>query len=177
MALSRNSLLTNPQKATLAQIARKAYNRQDDLGLIDDAVSFADWRHSETFAACGISSFRKARQSDFTTIRGHFENLSGDSVRAFDSFMKEGRDIVDSTQTFWHLQETAQKIGEFLIKQGKATDAGAGRAYILVAARRILKRPSLTWDAIADLHPDTIAKLVFNARRNLKSLRDRAKRN
>ena len=80
---SELSPLTREQKRRLVMLARTAYDR---VGC-REGQTFADWRHEQQQAACGLSSLRAATQRDFRTLRGHFRAIAGDKVGAFRDFL------------------------------------------------------------------------------------------
>jgi hypothetical protein len=77
--------LSKLQKATLSQWAKKGYTRAKDLDLTDESES--DWRGREAIAACG-RRVSEATNGDYLLLLAHFQNLSGDSGRAFSSVMR-----------------------------------------------------------------------------------------
>lgn len=153
----------------LCIIAADAYKFLKNLDLVDD-LPLAAWRHREQKAAYGCESLTKARQNDYATIKGHFQQLAQQDDKAYLTYLKDDDKIQKQTQTFWHLEQQAELIGSLLVRAGKAQDKTTGQAYILAAAKRILGQPSLTWLKIKDLDPNQIGNLVINAKRNLKSL-------
>lgn len=77
--------LSNDQKTKLAILARRAYDKHKDAGLIDDDVTFDDWRGAECSAATKgrVTGFRSATNRDYRLIRGHFAMLAGEVEIAF----------------------------------------------------------------------------------------------
>lgn len=55
--------------------AKKAFSRQESLGLVDD-LSFDDWRRVESVACCG-KRVSQATQRDFLKLDAHFSKLAG----------------------------------------------------------------------------------------------------
>lgn len=77
--------LSNEQKAQLAILARRAYDKHKEAGLIDDDVTFDAWRGTECIAATRgrVTGFRGATNRDYRQIRGHFALLAGEVETAF----------------------------------------------------------------------------------------------
>ncbi|WP_009964038.1 hypothetical protein [Verrucomicrobium spinosum] len=81
--------LTNLQKATLSQWAKKGYTRAKELDLTDEKE--ADWRGRESIAACG-RRISEATNGDYLVLLAHFQSLAGDSGKAFASTMRAQND-------------------------------------------------------------------------------------
>ncbi|WP_009965358.1 hypothetical protein [Verrucomicrobium spinosum] len=81
--------LSNLQKATLSQWAKKGYTRARDLDLTDEKE--ADWRGQESIAACG-RRISEATNGDYLVLLAHFKNLAGDSGGAFQATMRAQSD-------------------------------------------------------------------------------------
>lgn len=104
--------LSNEQKARLAIIARRAYDAHQKAGLIDDGVSFDDWRHVECIAATKgrVTGFRSATNRDFLQLRGHFALLAGDPLTAFNDSQRDRPEQAD-WEMAWNIlkRETTAK--------------------------------------------------------------------
>ena len=69
-------LLSNKQKAVLAQLAARAYKQLQAYGC--PVPSLEEWRHDETWKATGhTESFTKASQKDYTMIYNRFSAYLG----------------------------------------------------------------------------------------------------
>jgi hypothetical protein len=71
--------LSNKQKADVAQIARRAFDHQIELGNLSEIVVFEDWRHSEQVKAVGKESLTSCVQDDFPVLMAHFCTLAGET--------------------------------------------------------------------------------------------------
>ena len=90
------NLLSRDQKAALCQLARKAFDHQDALGLVDvpgdsDSARLAAWRRAEQVSAVGIPSLTECRNSHYRTLRGHFNTLLGREDKGFSDYVRTGR--------------------------------------------------------------------------------------
>lgn len=73
-------LLTNKQKAVLAQMAAAAYKMIRSYGC--PLPSLAEWRHEETWKATGhTESFTQATQGDYTKIYNRFAAYLGKAIK------------------------------------------------------------------------------------------------
>lgn len=90
--------LKNSQKSALAQVARRAFNRQRALALgRGEAWTHQDdeWRHAEVMKAVGKAGLRCCVNDDFESIMAHFLDLAGESGQAMEYAIKEAnRDCV-----------------------------------------------------------------------------------
>lgn len=62
--------------------ARRAYKVQNDLGLVDEDVTFDLWRRATLHDVTGAgspSSFRAVTQRDYPRVIAYFEELAGDA--------------------------------------------------------------------------------------------------
>jgi len=67
------SPLSNKQKASLAQLARRAWQvGSDPLPDLDT------WRREQVFAACGKQGLSKCTQREFNLVAAHFHSLLGE---------------------------------------------------------------------------------------------------
>lgn len=87
--------LSNSQKSVLAQLARKAWKhlakQAEARGEAFDSGTEAHnaFRREEVHRACGKYGLTAAANSDYCRIAGHFEDLAGNSGRAFNHLMRE----------------------------------------------------------------------------------------
>lgn len=98
--------LSNLQKATLSQWAKKGYTRAKELDLTDERE--ADWRGREAIAACG-RRISEATNGDYLILLTHFQNLAGDSGKAFSSAIRAESD--PHRQALYKLREELRKAG------------------------------------------------------------------
>lgn len=104
--------LSNDQKAKLAILARRGYDAHKKAGLIDDDISFDDWRGIECSAATKgrVTGFRSATNRDYRLIRGHFALLAGEVETAFHDAVNGDPEQADWEQA-WNIlaRETRAK--------------------------------------------------------------------
>jgi hypothetical protein len=98
--------LSRNQKTKLSILAREAYQKHLETGLIDEDVDFDDWRHEEVREATNgrCQGFRSATQRHFRQIRGHFAMLNGDVSGAFRDAVRDEPAQAD-WETNWKLLE------------------------------------------------------------------------
>lgn len=108
--------LSNDQKTKLSILAKRAFDKHKESGLIDDGVRFDDWRHAECVAATKgrVTGFRAATNRDYLQIRGHFALLAGDVVTAFNDSQRDRPEQADWEQA-WNIlkRETTAKELKF----------------------------------------------------------------
>lgn len=75
----------------LAIAARKAFDFQRKMGIVDDGANFDTWRYTQCMTAVGKPGISACDHKDFRPLLGHFQVLFGDDSAAFDSLMKGGR--------------------------------------------------------------------------------------
>ncbi len=75
----------------LVMAARKAFDRQSEVGLLDDGETFDTWRHTQCMAAVGRPGITACNHGDFRPLLAHFQTLAGDDSSAFRSLMKSGK--------------------------------------------------------------------------------------
>lgn len=104
--------LSRDQKTKLAIIARRAFDRHSQAGLVDDEVSFDEWRHAECLAATDgkVPGLSSASQRYYRLLRGHFALLAGDPETAFRDAVNGSPEQADWEQA-WNIlkRETADK--------------------------------------------------------------------
>lgn len=87
--------LSNPQKASISQIARDAFLVQDRAGLVDETGSesarLAAWRHAQQVAAGCPASLRECGNNHYRALMAHFLCLAGRDDSAFRYQMRTGR--------------------------------------------------------------------------------------
>jgi hypothetical protein len=105
--------LSNEQKAKLSIAAKAVYDRHASLGLIDEGVSYDDWRRAECRTATGnrIGGFREARQRDYRLLRGHFANLNGDGATAINDAIHGSPEEADRGQAIAILASECKRRG------------------------------------------------------------------
>jgi len=78
-----NAPLSNEQKAKICIRAGEAYEHMRRQGLIHQDVALEDWRRDQQMSAVDCDSLRQCTQKDFDALMAHFENLLGNSDKAF----------------------------------------------------------------------------------------------
>jgi hypothetical protein len=157
--LSSNTTYTPKQLRCLHAAARSAYAAAGGPTL----GAFDPWRRVQIHHVTGNHGFTDCRQSDFSSLLGHFQHLAGDDAAAFSSHMRAGKtQEVDTTQTRWHLDQAIAKIGSFLTNDPDHM-VDAGQAYCLAIARDQLGR-NFTWDSLGRMPAETLTRLVFTIR-------------
>ena len=84
------SPLTKDQKQTLAMLARRAFDvegakaRGRGEQWNGDSAHFEEWRHEHVAKACGKVGLRCCTQLDYRAVRGHFNDLLGNTRAAFE---------------------------------------------------------------------------------------------
>lgn len=84
-------LLSPKQKAALAQMARRAFNKQVAAGHLD-GITFDQWRHDEVERLTGKPGLRECANADWNSLAAHFESLAGDDGRALNHLLRAGSD-------------------------------------------------------------------------------------
>ena len=85
--------LSHRQKAYLAQLAHRAFNRAAAIARgrgetqADDWRARDDWRHDQVSKACGKAGLRCCSQDDYKLVEAHFLELLGEPGRAFNCFV------------------------------------------------------------------------------------------
>jgi len=75
----------------LIMAARKAFDRQADLGLLDGWENFDAWRHAQCLAAVGKPGLTACNHGDYKPLLAHFQTLAGDDAAAFRTLIKSGQ--------------------------------------------------------------------------------------
>lgn len=95
-------LLSNKQKAVLAQLAARAYKQLQAYGC--PVPSLEEWRHDETWKATGhTESFTQATQADYTKIYNRFAAYLGKEVKKDNTYTEMDKALHllrDSMQRF-----------------------------------------------------------------------------
>lgn len=142
----QNNPLSNTQKAVLSQLARKAFDKLYDCGLIDapgdtKAKQFTAWRRAEQAEATGgESSLTKCVQRDFLPLRAHFNSILGLDDQAFTDHLKSqpANDHAEQEDT---PEERDRKI--YLINQALEGQSKYSLGYVIAIARNKFRRPTL----------------------------------
>lgn len=167
---SGKNMLSKKQKMTLGIIARKAFNFQQNLGLIEDGMSFTDWRRQQQKEAVGIDSLRKCRQSHYRPLRGHFKALAGDqSAAAFQDAVSPADDP-DRQTVSEILKQEVENLSRCYNRCEKFHIHGA-RAYLLAIARK--RSPLAPAETVQQLCETwsvrSLWSLVYTLRNRIKS--------
>lgn len=85
-------LLSNKQKAVLAQLAARAYKMLQNYGC--PLPSLEEWRHDETWKATGYTeSFTQATQADYTKIYNRFGAYVGKRRRKDHTYTEMNKEL------------------------------------------------------------------------------------
>lgn len=85
-------LLSNKQKAVLAQLAAQAYKKLQNYGC--PLPSLEEWRHEETWKATGYTeSFTRATQKDYTLIYNRFAAYVGKRRRKDHTYTEMNKEL------------------------------------------------------------------------------------
>lgn len=120
--------LSNPQKSTISQTARQAFNVQDRAGLIEgtgsDTVRFEQWRRAEQEKCTGIASLRACGNNHYRGLMAHFLTLAGKDDSAFRYQLRTGRvkDHGAIGDTHENREEQRKLIVEALLGHGRRCD-------------------------------------------------------
>jgi len=74
-------LVTNQQIKAMIVTARRAYDAQSKLGLVDDGLGFDAWRRAnlhDVVGAAASGSFRLVTQRDYAAVIAYFGELAGE---------------------------------------------------------------------------------------------------
>ncbi len=99
--------LSNPQKAYLSGLAKKAWTLLRQNGATDESEK--EYRQRESIGLVG-RRVSEALNGDFEALEAHFLAASGQSGRAFEKAMKA--DSNDARQALWKLRGLLQKHGK-----------------------------------------------------------------
>lgn len=172
----------------LAIAARKAFDFQRSMGIIDDGANFDTWRRTQCMTAVGKEGISACDHKDFRPLLGHFQTLAGDDSAAFDSLMKGGKPtdhaepgddhetrrnlvfvIAGYLDAHTHLAEAtkdqllAEAIGEHSqYQEGLPWEGSASEA----AFRKVLDRKACI--AARDKGPIGVGYIVFLARQKTR---------
>lgn len=87
----QNRPASTRQRSALAQLARQAFARQMECGMIEHGADFETWRAEESEAACG-RRISKSLNGDYLRLRAHFLTLAGRDGEAFEALMQWQRE-------------------------------------------------------------------------------------
>lgn len=133
--------LANGQKAYLAQLATRAFNRAAALArgrgevaappangeIIPISRQIETWRHEQVALATGKAGLRCCSQDDYKRIEAHFLELLGDHGKAFKAHVRaetEERRVIE-----WKIVAACQEFGfnlSYADKICRAQNRGAG---------------------------------------------------
>jgi hypothetical protein len=102
-----SAALANNQKAYLAQLARKGFEKQRAEARAEGAVfaggelflnallnDFEEWRHEQVSRACGKAGLRCCTQSDYNAVKAHFLQMVGADGAAMKALVRAQTDGV-----------------------------------------------------------------------------------
>ena len=81
--------LSNKQKASLAQLARRAWQHVGSAAA-DPLPDLDTWRRSEVFAACGKHGLSECTQREFNLVAAHFHSILGEDGIAMNELLRAG---------------------------------------------------------------------------------------
>jgi hypothetical protein len=89
------NFLTNDQKATIARLAKQAYDAWDGREAFEDAnptfsrsKCFECWRRVEQGKAVGMQSLTQCTNDDFLPLIAHFQNFKGEGAAAMKTLLR-----------------------------------------------------------------------------------------
>lgn len=143
-AKSKRGNMTPAEIKPLVFAARKAFDRQAEAGLLEDAESFDAWRHRQCMDAVGKPGITACNHGEFQPLIAHFQTLAGDDAAAFRSLMKTGKptdhaapgDTHEARRIIAH--QIAQALADHLANGGQI-----GVGYIIYITRQKTRRPDL----------------------------------
>lgn len=150
--------LTKRQKAALAQMARKAYNKLSKYALAEDQ-DFTTWRRAQQKKTVGKSSLTACQQRHYLQLRAHFQNLVGDVSAAFNSHMKRLAPDTDGTK------EERERVLHKIKQQLDGSKYTLG--YALAIARNKFSKPLLR--DLLDLTKPQLLELLFTVTDRVKA--------
>ena len=141
--------LSNLQKSTICQIARRAFGKLTASNMIT-GIALDDWRLDECERAVGLPGLRACGNEHYRQLCAHFESLAGEDGRALNHLMA---DQSDGRRRLEHVLVTtlkgaglpityAEKISRDKFKVGvmDTTDAQLRIVLITVKARTSSRR-------------------------------------
>ncbi|PTY03912.1 hypothetical protein DB346_02930 [Verrucomicrobia bacterium LW23] len=159
MAGADNAPLSHKQKGQICIRAKEAFDALRKQKLIADGIDFNDWRRDQQACAVDMESLRECVGKDFEPIMMHFENLLGNSDKAFDYALRaETRPV---RVAMHHLQQEC-KAAEALMRN----PMGYVRGYL---------RNSKGGITLEQADAKTVWGCVYMIRRKVQSLRAKAK--
>jgi hypothetical protein len=140
--------MTSGEIRPLIMAARKAYDVQDQHGLLD-GEDFDAWRKAQCLAAVGKPGLSACHHEDFRPLLAHFQTLAGDDGSAFDNLLKSGRktDHAATGDTQEARRQLAHSIAQVLADHaaGNRSDKPPiGVGYLVYLVRQKTRRPDLT---------------------------------
>lgn len=105
--------LTHAQKAHLARLAARAFNRANAIARgqgEQPAADAAAWRRDQVAVACGKLGLRCASQRDYKLIEARFLDLLGDTTNAFRAGVRAATE--DRRQAYWHIAQACARLGK-----------------------------------------------------------------
>lgn len=123
--------LTNVQKRTLAQLARRAGGllaaQARGRGAEPDWKTEEEFRHREVIKATGKAGLRCCTQSDYSAVKGHFLELLGHHAAAFNAQVRSATE--ERRQIEWKITQACKEFGfhlSYADKICRAQNKGAG---------------------------------------------------
>jgi len=107
--------LTRSQKAYLAQLSERAFNRSAAIARgrgespATDTRTRDTWRHQQVAQACGKLGLRCCSQDDYKLVEGHFLEALGDHAQAFEAFTRAATN--DRRVAEYKLREACKEAG------------------------------------------------------------------
>lgn len=155
-------VLSPKQKATICQLAKKAFTLQHDLGLIDDNET--TWRRDQQKIACGKASLRDCGQKQYLSLIAHFQQLAGLQVESKKTWSRTGRAKGSpvARDTYENRAALNQRISDALtahaetMKKKKAEGQTIGWPYVYVIVKN-----KFAGTKMADLRADQLEQLFY----------------
>lgn len=148
------NFLSNEQKATVARLARQAYDGWEGREGFEDAnpgmsVSrcFECWRRVEQGKAVGVQSLTQCTNDDFLPLVAHFQNFRGDGATAVKTLLRHAE---------------GARITPFFKLQQALAERGLNEAYAAAICRRQYKCE------LGDASEGQLWRLVYTIRNRRK---------
>lgn len=112
--------LTNGQKAYLAQLSERAFNRTAALArgrgetVADGWRERGTWRHEQVAKACGKFGLRCCSQDDYGAVKAHFLELLGEPGAALKAEVHGRAEANDRRQVEWKIILLLKRLGKTL---------------------------------------------------------------
>jgi hypothetical protein len=99
--------LSNGQKRYLAQLARRAWERDAEADGLDEA----GFRHEQVARAVGRLGLRCCSQDHYGAVKAHFLNLLGQPGRALEADLRGRPELNERRIILWKIKERCREYG------------------------------------------------------------------